>query len=249
MASSSIDEMVRWGAANGISLDPNKTEVMHFSHSKLRTAPATRHGDVEKFPDSALRWLGIWLDSRLSFRIHVEKWAGKAHAVTYHLRGLANTIRGPLPSAILVPRYCQTKMEQAYQRHTIWQSASHTKNEQGFTPVHGAILPVWKTTPIAILHRESGIPPVDQLLGKRRWRFSARLKSLDDAHPLVRRTLPIHQPTYHDLIKRRGPKLLQKRFQQEEMPLLQTAPKEKTAKAFLHWVKSLDPLTLVVYSD
>ncbi|RKK75288.1 hypothetical protein BFJ68_g18117, partial [Fusarium oxysporum] len=100
MASSSIAEMVRWGAANGVSFDTKKTEVMHFSRSKLRTAPAVRHGDAEKHPESALRWLGIWLDSRLSFRLHVEKWAAKAKAVAYHLRGLTNTIHGPLPSAV-----------------------------------------------------------------------------------------------------------------------------------------------------
>ncbi|KAM5361864.1 hypothetical protein ACJA88_014282 [Fusarium oxysporum] len=66
----------------------------------IPTAPAVRHGDVEKHPESALRWLGIWLDSRLSFRLHVEKWAAKAKAVAYHLRGLTNTIHGPLPSAV-----------------------------------------------------------------------------------------------------------------------------------------------------
>ncbi|KAJ0127863.1 putative zinc-binding oxidoreductase [Fusarium oxysporum f. sp. albedinis] len=45
MASSSIDEMVRWGAAKGVSFDPKKTEVMHVSRSKFRTGPAIRHGD------------------------------------------------------------------------------------------------------------------------------------------------------------------------------------------------------------
>lgn len=33
------------------------------------------------------------------------------------------------------------------------------------------------------------------------------------------------------------------------MPPLQTASKEKTPEAFLSWVKSLDPVTLVIYSD
>ncbi|KAM5527799.1 reverse transcriptase domain protein [Fusarium oxysporum f. sp. phaseoli] len=33
------------------------------------------------------------------------------------------------------------------------------------------------------------------------------------------------------------------------MPPLQTASKEKTADAFLHWARALNPLTLVVYSD
>jgi len=291
MASSSIAELVHWGAANGVSFDPKKTEVMHFSRSKLSTAPAVRHGDVEKYPELALRWLGIWLDSRLSFRIHVEKWAAKAKAVAYHLRGLTNTIHGPLPSAVRSavracvepvllhgseawypgtsrPRWNQpTKDVPSSNQHLI-QRMTKAMNQ-----AMRAILPVWKTTPITILHRESGIPPVDQLLEARRLRFSARLKSLDEAHPLASRTRPPSQPTYHNLIKRKyqvqtegsfrtrlrrtdkllapctRPKLVQRCFQQEQMLPLQAASKEKTASAFLRWVQSLDPLTLVVYSD
>ncbi|CZR45580.1 uncharacterized protein FPRO_14849 [Fusarium proliferatum ET1] len=33
-------------------------------------------------------------------QVHVEKWAAKAKTVAYHLRGLTNTIHGPLPSAV-----------------------------------------------------------------------------------------------------------------------------------------------------
>ncbi|KAF5721341.1 reverse transcriptase domain-containing protein, partial [Fusarium mundagurra] len=224
MASSSVDEMVRWGAANGVSFDPKKTEVMHFSRSKLRNAPAVRHGDVEKHPETALRWLGIWLDSRLSFRVHVEKWAAKAKAVAYHLRGLTNTVHGPLPSAVRSavracvepvllhgseawypgrtrPRWNQPTKDLPSSNQHLIQIMNKAMNQ-----AMRAILPVWKTTPTAILHRESGIPPVDQLLESRRLRFSARLKSLDEAHPLAGRTRPPrrpHQPTYHDLIKRR----------------------------------------------
>jgi hypothetical protein len=58
-ASASIDEMVRWGAANGVLFDLKKTEVIQFSRSKLMTTPAVRHGDIEKHPEPALRWLGI----------------------------------------------------------------------------------------------------------------------------------------------------------------------------------------------
>jgi ribonuclease HI len=291
MASSSIDEMVRWGAANGVSFDPKKTEVMHFSRSKLRTTPAVRHGDVEKHPEAALRWLGIWLDSRLSFRIHVEKWAAKAKAVAYHLRGLTNTIHGPLPSAVRSavracvepvllhgseawypgktrPRWTQPMKDLPSSNQHLLQRMSKAMNQ-----AMRAILPVWKTTPTTILHRESGTPPIDQLLDARRLRFSARLKSLDEAHPLASRTRPPCQPAYHDLIKRRyqaqtessfrtrlrhtdellapcaRPKLVQRRFHQELLPPLQMASKDKSADAFSHWVESLDPLTLVVYSD
>ncbi|KAF5724942.1 reverse transcriptase [Fusarium mundagurra] len=239
-----------------------------------RTAPEVRHGDVGKHPEAALRWLGVWLDSRLSFRIHVEKWAAKAKAVAYHLRGLTNTIHGPLPSAVRSafkacvepvllhgseawypgktrPRWTQPMKDLQCNQHLL-QRMSKAMNQ-----AMRAILPVRKTTPTAILRRESGIPPIDQLLEIRRLRFSARLKSLDESHPLASRTHPPRQHTYHDLIKRRyqtqtenvfrtrrrradellapcpQPKLVQRCFQQEEMVPLQTASKEKTTGAFL----------------
>ncbi|KAJ0128294.1 Uncharacterized protein HZ326_28607 [Fusarium oxysporum f. sp. albedinis] len=291
MASSAITEMVGWGAENGVSFDPKKTEVMHFSRSKLRTAPAVRHGDVEKHPEPALRWLGIWLDSRLSFRIHVEKRAAKAQAVDYHLRGLTNTIHGPLSSAVRSavracvepvllhgseawypgrtrPRWSQPAKDTPSSNQHLIQRMTKAMNQ-----AMRAILPIWRTTPIAALHRESGIPPVDQLLEARRLRFSARLKSLDEAHPLASRTRPPSRPTYHDLIKRKyqvqvessfrtrlyrtdelfapcaRPKLVQRRFHQEQMAPLQTASKEQSANTFSRWVESLDSHTLVVYSD
>ncbi|KAG6978046.1 putative RNA-directed DNA polymerase from transposon BS [Fusarium oxysporum f. sp. conglutinans] len=202
-ASRSVEEMVRWGAANGVSFDPKKTEVMHFSRSKLETAPAIRHGDVEKHPEAAMRWLGIWLDN-LSFRVHAEKWTAKSQAVAHHLRGLTNTIHGPLPSAVRSAVRACVEPVLLYGTETGRQVSNiSAENEQGYSSIYAAILPAWKTTPIAILHRESGIPPITQLLEARRYRFSARLKSLDETHPLAKRTLPPRQPTYHQLIKRK----------------------------------------------
>ncbi|RKK08478.1 hypothetical protein BFJ66_g17778 [Fusarium oxysporum f. sp. cepae] len=290
-ASRSVEEMVRWGAANGVSFDPKKTEVMHFSRSKLGTTPAIRHGDFEKHPEAAMRWLGIWLDSNLSFRVHAEKWTAKSQAVAHHLRGLTNTIHGPLPSA--VRSAVRTCVEPVLLYGTeVWypgatrprwdqpckdrpSSIQHLLQRMNKAIVQSmrAILPAWKTTPIAILHRESGIPPITQLLEARRYRFSARLKSLDETHPLVKRTLPPRQPTYHQLIKRKyqaptesnfrtrlrrtnellapcpRPALMRKCFGKGQDTPLQTAPKEESAEAFLQWVSTVDPTTWIVYSD
>ncbi|KAL6402749.1 transposase [Ilyonectria robusta] len=238
-----------------------------------------------------MRWLGIWLDSNLSFRVHVEKWTAKAQAVAYHLRGLTNTIHGPLPSAVRsAVRACVepvllygTEVWYPGATQPRWNQPSkdrpsgirHLLRRMTDAIVHSmqAILPVWRTTPIAILHRESGIPPIAQLLEARRYRFSARLKSLDKAHPLAERTLPPRQPTYHPLIKRKyqtlsessfktrlrrtnellapcpRPALMQKRFDKEQDTPLQTAAKEESAEAFLRWAETVGPTTLIVYSD
>ncbi|KAM4061885.1 reverse transcriptase, RNaseH [Hirsutella rhossiliensis] len=137
-----------------------------------------------------------------------------------------------------------------------------------------AILPVWRTTPTNVLHREAGIPPVPLLLEGRRTAFAARLKALDEAHPLVQRTSRPKAPvvTVNKLIKlkyqkqpqpfrtrlRRAdemlsscprPALLQRGFAEEQTAPLQSASKHETAKKFRDWLQALSPRTLVVYSD
>ena len=49
---------------------------------------------------TALRWLGVWFDRKLSFRRHVDTRIAAAQKVARHLRSLANTSHGP-PAAAL----------------------------------------------------------------------------------------------------------------------------------------------------
>ncbi|KID97251.1 hypothetical protein MAJ_06738, partial [Metarhizium majus ARSEF 297] len=109
-----------------------------------------------------------------------------------------------------------------------------------------AILPTWRTTPITALHRESGIPPVLQLLETRRLRFSARIESLDLAHPLVKRTV---EETPRPVIK--AIKQVKVPASAKELPNspLQTACKEESAEDFVQWLQTIPPFTLIVYSD
>ncbi|KJZ68753.1 hypothetical protein HIM_11851 [Hirsutella minnesotensis 3608] len=290
MASEHLQVLVNWGAANGISFDPEKTEVMHFSPRRWETELPVRHGDVEKQPETAMRWLGLWLDRKLTFKAHVEKWTAKAQAVANHLRSLGNTRRGALPSAmqravracvepILLfgveawypgptsPRWRQPTVQGPSRIQQLLRKMS-----KALIQAVRAILPTWKTTPIAVLHRESGIPPVRQLLEARRIRFSARIKSLDGAHPLAKRTTesaprPIikcvklkHQlpPKVFPTRLRRTNKLLancqrpvlvSRKYNSEKPKPLQTASKEDSAKDFLDWLRSIPPSTLIVYSD
>ncbi|XP_044715189.1 endonuclease-reverse transcriptase domain-containing protein [Hirsutella rhossiliensis] len=213
---------------------------------------------------------GIWLDSTLSFKTHVEKWTAKAQVVAYHLKSLANTKHGPLPGAVrravraciepvllhgteawypglTSPRWTQPAKEGP----SGIQQLIRKMNKSLHTSIR-AILPVWRTTPINALHRESGIPPVIQLLEGRRMRFAARLKSLDEAHPLAKRTVRPKPPVIHSdqlLPCSRRPILLPRRFGDDQALPLQTAPKDQSAADFRIWLRSVPPHTLVVYSD
>ncbi|KID81125.1 ATP-dependent DNA helicase PIF1 [Metarhizium guizhouense ARSEF 977] len=289
-ASLQIQELVTWEAENGITFDPQKTEVMHFSPSRRvsNPIPSIRHDADEKRPESlALRWLGIWLDRRLTFQTHVEKLTAKAQAVVFHLKKLTNTRHGPLPQAIQIAiRACVEPAllygaEAWYPGTTCprWSQPSvsitpQTKGlirrmEKAITQSMKAILPVWRTTPITALHRESGIPPVNLLLETRRIRFAARLKSLDEHHPLIQRITESAPPVIRKGVKlkyqipqisfptrlRRTNKLLptcarpilaKQRFSEKT---LQTTSKEQSAAEFQRWLESAPPLSLVVYSD
>ncbi|KAJ6438021.1 hypothetical protein O9K51_09443 [Purpureocillium lavendulum] len=287
-ASRHVRDLVDWGTVNAITFDHKKTEVMHFSRTKLRSAPPVFHGEVKKRPESALRWLGIWLDSTLTFKTHVEKWTAKAAKVAHHLKGMANTNRGPLPSAVrravraciepqllfgaeawypgmTCPRWTQPAKEgPSGIRHLI------RRMDKSLHTAVRAVLPIWKTTPLSARHREAGIPPVSQLLESCRLRFAARLRSLDEAHPLVARTKPMRAPVINRAIKlkyqlprkpfrtrlRRSdellprcarPELLPQRFASDQP--LQTALKEESAAKFRDWLQSVEPGTAIVYSD
>ncbi|OAQ62538.1 endonuclease/reverse transcriptase [Purpureocillium lilacinum] len=254
-ASRYVSELVTWGAANGISFDPAKTEVMHFCRTKPRVSPPIFH-EGERRLEKAMRWLGIWLDSTLTFKTHAEKWTAKAQAVAHHAwyPGLSS------------PRWSQPTKEGSSGIQQLLRKMNKSLHNS-----MRAVLPVWRTTPIAALHRESGIPPIAQLLETRRMRFAARLKRMDEAHPLAKRTLQPKPPTIHRSIKlkyqmpreafrtrlRRSdqllprstrPLLLPRRFDEHATPL-QTAPKDESAKDFLEWLRSIPRETLIVNSD
>jgi len=47
--------------------------------------------------DGALRWLGVWFDRKLTFKVHVDKMATKARRTATGIRTLGNTVRGAPP--------------------------------------------------------------------------------------------------------------------------------------------------------
>ncbi|KAL6402805.1 putative reverse transcriptase [Ilyonectria robusta] len=122
-----------------------------------------------------------------------------------------------------------------------------------------SILPTWKTTPVAALYRESGIPPVDQLLEAIRLRQAARLQSLDPRHPLTARTViptprPGQKPIYKTRLQRTAlllppsprPDLLQRKYSPAQLHI---QPKDVAVPAFLAWIETRSVIDLIVYSD
>ena len=84
IAQPKINAAVEWGAQNGLTFSVDKTTVVFFSrqqkfHSEVlpRIKKLTING-VDINPSSSMTYLGIVLDQKLSWTLHIEKKVSKA---------------------------------------------------------------------------------------------------------------------------------------------------------------------------
>lgn len=199
--------ILEWGAENAVSFEHEKSELQHFTVApRPKEYPSLTIGETVIDANQVTRWLGIWLDRKLSFLTHTKNWTAKAFAVAAHLRRLNNTQRGSPPH--LVQQAIKTcvlstalyGVEAWWPGESIitWNKGNHKllKNRSGLhlkqfskAIISGirAALPVFKTTPLPVLHRESGIPPINILLHEARLKHALRIQTLDANHPLKKK--------------------------------------------------------------
>jgi len=86
--SESLQEALDWGATEGITFDPDKSELLYFSRRRPDQDPTTTPSVVtssilvtEGTARPYLRWLGILFDKKLSFKWHAKEMAAKAMTV------------------------------------------------------------------------------------------------------------------------------------------------------------------------
>ncbi|KAI0992330.1 hypothetical protein K3495_g15856, partial [Podosphaera aphanis] len=146
-----------------------------------------------------IRWLGVYLDTRLTFKHHVETWCGKALKAAHLLRQFNSTHRGAAPAALVRAVDSCIVSVATYGADIWWPGINRPTYKGTSTPptstlcsmidkaiLRGlrAALPVLKTTPTVVVQREGGIPPGKILLEGNRLRLAARLQTLDNRHPL-----------------------------------------------------------------
>ncbi|KAM3454106.1 hypothetical protein NHJ6243_008968 [Beauveria neobassiana] len=203
-ANEAIAAMESWGRGEAIHFDPEKIEIMHFSRRNADhgVSPVIYHGDKEIRAVISMRWLGIWLDKKLTFNHHVNEWTQKARRVINHLRAMNNTVRGMAATAARRAAWA-VAMPILFHGLDAWLPGLDTGNSR-FKRNHISktnlgkiqrvlnlackmILPIWKTTPLEFLWKEAGIPPASVLLRHIQERIAVRYATLDKAHPISKR--------------------------------------------------------------
>ncbi|RAL67736.1 hypothetical protein DID88_008469 [Monilinia fructigena] len=283
-----VRQVMRWGAENKVAFAPEKLEMIHLSRKRntnapsirvspeLTITPVTAVGDEQP----ALRWPGVWIDRKLSFKRHVAERSTKALKVARHIKGLAGVRFGP-PAASLRKAVVTCVQSSLLYGSEVWYggrrkpSASHGYNRNRLVSTRlgpliektnkvmvlaaRGVLPAWRTAPTASVLRDAGLPSGSTALEHARIRFALRLRTLDAAHPLVRRLetpiLPWQRATKlrcADTLIPHAPRpvLAQPHFS----PGCRTDPtegstKEAAAEQFNTWWSQLSDNTITVFSD
>src|SRR5258707_15691805 len=76
----------------------NKTEYIYFykRHAPIETGITINTGfkAIEVLPQKQIKWLGMWLDRKLTFKKHVEVRCAAATRAFHSIRRLSNTSKG-----------------------------------------------------------------------------------------------------------------------------------------------------------
>ncbi|KAI0991464.1 hypothetical protein K3495_g16723, partial [Podosphaera aphanis] len=100
-AQDEVNSLLKWANDNAVAFDIEKSEVVQFSGRRREEPVGIQIGYTRIEPAEHIRWLGVYLDSRLSFKHHVATWCGKALKVAHHMRRLNPVLRGAAPSPLV----------------------------------------------------------------------------------------------------------------------------------------------------
>lgn len=211
-AKEDANQCIKWLKDNDVPVAPSKTEVLSLAKGKkVDSTPVTLLGHPKPVsPAKNVRYLGVWLDPELKFKVHAQKVAERGQRLANCMRRLNNTLRGlPPAQAAKVARACGVATVM-YATEAWWpgkERTSPSKREGRVSTNTGSleevldkplralvreVCPARKTAPLAALCRETGVLPVGVWAECDSYRASARWKALDPDNPVVKRMAP-HQ--------------------------------------------------------
>lgn len=254
----------QWCQENGLELDLGKTALMHFTTRRTNENPGIflPNGEVRQAvsPNGALKWLGVFLDRKLTFRQHIKEVCRKAQNVVDGMKVIAGCYKGaPIDSLLQVVRGgvlpTLTYGFQAWWRTPGRRTATWMINALD-TIMRNALraaLPMYRTTPNHLLMHASGTPPVEIILDDMMHGLAIRIAKLGPRHIIHARLpncrikrimdslpMPIRMARY---FRYTGPTLLEQQFS------INCEGRTNAAQEHLRWRSQDDGTSFWVYTD
>ena len=176
-AAEALRRVERWLRFAGLELAVHKTEAIFFTRKRALGPPRlTLHGFEVPYVDS-LRYLGVWLDSKLTFAEHIRRTTAKASQTSEQLARLMPNMRGPKTARrkLLLKVVQSTLLYGA----PIWAEAKKTHMQKLASVQRRSALRVavaYRTVSKDATLVIAGTAPVDLLAAERKARYAGAKK-------------------------------------------------------------------------
>lgn len=190
----------------GLGVEPDKLELMHFTRSPAHTFPpdlpygpdlAVRvNGVITRIrPKPVMRYLGFFLDPKLTFRAHIKHYTNKASSSVNALRMLGNSVRGLSPvyrRRLYLSNIIPLALYGAQLWwHPAWRKIGWIARELQKVQARACrwITGCFRTTPVGSMELLAKLIPIRPQVNRHMQRAALRLTTLHESHPL-RASLP-----------------------------------------------------------
>ena len=86
---------INWASRNAVEFDYTKSELIHFTRTRSLDLTLLRlPGGLEITPKEHLRWLGVYFDRKLNWKVHIQQKVTSAIRTLHLISRLANTEGG-----------------------------------------------------------------------------------------------------------------------------------------------------------
>ncbi len=162
-----LDKAISWGRRHGLVFSSRKTVAMFFSRHKNFEPPPQRItiGGMPIEYSWDTKYLGIHLDSRLSWQLHFSKKVANAKRLLFHMRNALGISWGPRPhlirwifTGIVRPALAYGNLVWA---HTIRYQHQINKLKRLHSLITRMLAPKRRSTPIAGMEMIAYLPPLD----------------------------------------------------------------------------------------
>jgi len=175
---------------NCMQFDRDKIELIHF-HSKRSLdledeKYSVKIGEAIFQPKESIKYLGVWLDSKLSFKTHVEKKIASAKKLLIQIERLSNTERGLSFQAMRQLYIACISSVADYGVPIWWNNQKHflERFQKLQNQALRKVLGVFKTSPISAMEIEASLPPPKVRFNKICKNYALRILKMHENHPI-----------------------------------------------------------------
>jgi hypothetical protein len=182
-----------WAQDNAVRFEEDKTEAILFSrrreHQRGSEEAVVVGNHAAPFNEQAIRWLGFWLDPKLTLNHHHQKWLAKAKQQQARISRLCRRQGLPPGSAAnlqkaVVQSVATYGIELNATRRQPSRDVGRMANLQKILNQQArAATGCFRTTPVGFLMAEGGSRPAEAIVRGHEARFRTRILGRPPPHP------------------------------------------------------------------